>query len=258
MLGDSRTFSPRSIHGQTAHEIGRRILRGDFAPGAVLPNETAFSAELKISRTALREAIKVLAAKGLVDSRPKIGTRVRPRRLWNMLDPDVLAWSFLAGDTKRHAIALTELRCILEPAAAALAAERATPEDLAAIAEAYDEMAAAGEDVEAAIGPDLHFHQAILTATGNEFMAPLGYLIESALLASFKLSSSFPGARTNSLPRHLAVLERLRQHDAGGAHAAMLGLLQETRNDIERVLSPAGGSARSTPELNKTRSPADG
>ena len=139
--GGSRTFSRRSIHGQIAHEIGQRILRGDFPPGAVLPNESAFSVELKVSRTALREAIKVLAAKGLVDSRPKIGTRVRPRNQWNMLDPDVLAWSFSVGDTERHAINLTEMRRILEPAAAALAAELPSlmpgdPEAAAALEEA--------------------------------------------------------------------------------------------------------------------------
>jgi DNA-binding FadR family transcriptional regulator len=258
--GNSRTFSRRSIHGQVAHEIGQRILRGDFVPGAVLPNEAAFSIELKISRTALREAIKVLAAKGLVESRPKTGTRVRPRDQWNMLDPDVLAWSFSVGDTERHALNLTELRRILEPAAAALAAERAGPEDIARITEAYDQMAAAGEDVEAAIGPDLRFHQAILLATGNEFMAPMGFVIESALAASFKLSSSFPGARTNSLPRHHAVLERIRERDAVGAHTAMLRLLQETRDDIERVLSEQAvlGAAPRTARSNKTRSPADG
>lgn len=235
--GHSRTFSRRSIHGQIAHEIGQRILRGDFPPGTVLPNESAFSIELKVSRTALREAIKVLAAKGLVDSRPKIGTRVRPRNLWNMLDPDVLAWSFSVGDTERHAVNLTEMRRILEPAAAALAAERADAEQIARIERAYEAMAEAGEDIEAGLLPDLQFHQAILEATGNEFMAPLGYLIESALAASIKLSSSYPGARTNSLPRHLAVLDGIRAHDPVSAHAAMVRLLQDTRDDIERVLA---------------------
>lgn len=248
--GHSRTFSRRSIHGQIAHEIGQRILRGDFPPGAVLPNESAFSTELKVSRTALREAIKVLAAKGLVDSRPKIGTRVRPRNLWNMLDPDVLAWSFSVGDTERHAVNLTEMRRILEPAAAALAAERADAEQIARIEQAYEAMAAAGEDIEAGLLPDLQFHQAILEATGNEFMAPLGYLIESALAASIKLSSSYPGARTNSLPRHRAVLDGIRAHDPVSAHAAMVRLLQDTRDDIERVLALKSAGAEPKPALH--------
>ena len=253
--GGSRTFSRRSIYGQIAHEIGQRILCGDYAPESVLPNEATFSAELKVSRTALREAIKVLAAKGLVDSRPKIGTRVRPRAQWNMLDPDVLAWSFSAGDTARHAVNLTELRRVLEPAAAALAAEPASLEQIVEIGAAYDAMAEAGENVEAAIGPDLRFHQAILEATGNEFMAPLGYVIESALIASFKLSSSYPGARANSLPLHLAVLEGIRARDPVAAHATMLTLLQETRADIERVLSENPAAALPP---RRTRTPADG
>lgn len=261
--GNSRTFSRRSIHGQIAHEIGQRILCGDFAPGAVLPNEAAFSLELKISRTALREAIKVLAAKGLVESRPKTGTRVRSRDQWNMLDPDVLAWSFSAGDTERHAVNLTEMRRILEPAAAGLAAERASPEQLAEIEEAYIAMEAAGEDLEVGLAPDLRFHQAILEATGNEFMAPLGYLIESALAASIKLSSSYPGARINSLPLHLSVLEGIRARDPARAQAAMLQLLQSTRDDIERVLSLQRDAAARDAELQSettelTRSPANG
>ena len=76
---NSRTFSRRSLHGQVAHEIGQRIVAGDLPPGCMLPTEEAASAELKVSRTAYREAMKVLSAKGLVESRPKIGTRVRGR-----------------------------------------------------------------------------------------------------------------------------------------------------------------------------------
>src|SRR5579871_5277797 len=90
----SRTFSRRSLHGQVAHDIGRRILGGLVKPGELLPSETELSQRLGVSRTALREAIKVLAGKGLIESRPKTGTRVRPRESWNFLDPDVLTWAF--------------------------------------------------------------------------------------------------------------------------------------------------------------------
>ncbi len=118
----NRTYSRRSLHGQVANEIAQRIMSGEFAPGTILPNEADFSVKLKVSRTALREAIKVLAAKGLVESRPKIGTRIRPRDHWNMLDPDVLAWQFASDDVARFADDLFEVRQIIEPAAAALAA----------------------------------------------------------------------------------------------------------------------------------------
>src|SRR5262249_18820510 len=108
--GHRLTYSNRSLHGQVAHDIGAQILRGDLGPGDVLPNEADFSARLKVSRTALREAIKVLAAKGLVESRPKTGTRVRPRGEWNLLDPDVLAWQLAAGPVESFVADLFELR----------------------------------------------------------------------------------------------------------------------------------------------------
>ena len=113
--GQQRTYSRRSLHGQVANEIAQRIMSGEFAPGTILPNEAEFSVRLKVSRTALREAIKVLAAKGLVESRPKIGTRIRPRDHWNMLDPDVLAWQFATDNVTRFADDLFEVRQIIEP-----------------------------------------------------------------------------------------------------------------------------------------------
>ena len=120
----ARTYSTRSLHGQVAHQIGERILRGDIAPGQSLPNEADLSEELNVSRTALREAIKVLAAKGLLESRPKTGTRVRSRDNWNMLDPDVLAWLFADGPNAAASEMLFEIREIFEPSAAAMAATR--------------------------------------------------------------------------------------------------------------------------------------
>src|SRR5262245_19668251 len=96
----SRNFSRRSIHGRIAHELGQQILHGDLAPGEILPSETALGQEFGVSRTVLREAIKVLAAKGMVESKTKIGTRVRERDLWIMLDPDVLSWSLASHDAE--------------------------------------------------------------------------------------------------------------------------------------------------------------
>jgi DNA-binding FadR family transcriptional regulator len=96
-------FSRRSLHGQVAHDIGRRILGGLVKPGELLPCETELSHTLGVSRTALREAIKVLSGKGLIESRPKTGTRIRPRESWNFLDPDGLTWAFEAN-TAEHCI----------------------------------------------------------------------------------------------------------------------------------------------------------
>ena len=241
----NRTYSRRSLHGQVANEIAARIMSGEFAPGTILPNEADFSVKLKVSRTALREAIKVLAAKGLVESRPKIGTRIRPRDHWNMLDPDVLAWQFASDNVASFADDLAEVRQIIEPAAAALAAERATEDQLATIERAYLDMEAAGEDLEASIEPDLRFHLSILAATGNELLVPLGSLIETALASSIKLSGSESSQEIYALPKHKAVLDAIRARDAKAARVAMRTLLSESielvRRAIEREKRAASG-----------------
>lgn len=234
--GSDRTYSRRSLHGQVAHEIGARIIRGELAPGETLPNEADLSLELKVSRTALREAIKLLAAKGLVESRPKTGTRIRPRTSWNMLDPDVLSWLVSDGAFEDYADDLFEMRRVVEPAAAAIAATRGDKAAIAEIKKAYEGMVVAGENIEAGVDPDLRFHQAILLATGNEFIAPLGALIDSALATSFRISSSRPGAKINSLPRHEAVLKAITRGDGEGARRAMEVLLSDAMDDFHRAV----------------------
>lgn len=242
---ESRTYSRRSLHGQVANDIAERIMGGEFAPGSILPNEADFSVTLKVSRTALREAIKVLAAKGLLESRPKIGTRVRPREHWNMLDPDVLAWHFVTGNVIGFAEDLFEVRQIIEPAAAAMAAERASPAELAAIERAYQDMEAAGCDLDSSIEPDLRFHLSILAASGNELLVPLGALIETALASSLKLSGSAPDALFHVLPLHRAVLDEIRRRNPRGARLAMRALLTRSveyvRRAIERETHAASG-----------------
>lgn len=242
----SRTFSRRSLHGQVAHEIGARIIRGELAPGETLPSEAELSAELRVSRTALREAIKLLAAKGLVESRPKTGTRIRQRAAWNMLDPDVLSWLITDGRFDLYADHLFEMRRIVEPAAAAIAAERADAEGVFRIRAAYEEMEAAGDDIEASIVPDLHFHQAILEATRNQFLAPLGALIETALATSFRISSSDPGTRPIALSRHRAVLDAIERRDSEAARKAAEALLADAAMLFHRVLDDDGASGPGT------------
>lgn len=242
----------RNTHHQVLHAVGERILCGVFSPGEIMPSETALSDELQVSRPVLREAIKVLAAKGLVDSRPKVGTRVKQREDWNMLDPDILAWGFASPEAEQYAIALSEMRRILEPAAAALAAERATPGQIAAITQAYDGMAVADEASQESFVSDLKFHQAVLAATGNPFLASTGHVIESALMFSFKMSSRIKGARTHSLPRHAAVLETIAARDPEAARHEMEMLLDEAWSDIAALLG-AGDSVTSKPHKAPVR-----
>src|SRR5439155_13551785 len=162
-----RTYPRHGLHGALVHEIGVLILNGELQPGDLLPAEDELG-DVVASRTVLREAVKVLAAKRLVESRPKIGTRVRPRADWNLLDPDVLAWQLEAGPTRRFLEDALELRRLIEPAAARLAAERATAEEVAALEEAQRAMSDAGADLEAWIEPDVRFHSLLLQASHNE------------------------------------------------------------------------------------------
>ena len=234
---NQRTYSTRSLHGQVVHELGRRIVTGDIGEGVVLPNETELGASFDVSRTALREGIKVLTAKGLLASRTRTGTRVRPRSEWNMLDPDILAWRLNSDDQQIEKFIqdLVEFRQAIEPLAASLAAERATDEQIAEIEQAYEAMVEAGDDVDAAVEPDLRFHHAILQASGNELLAPLGALIETALTASFRMVS--PAFQFDVLAVHKAVLDTIKARDSRGAWKAMFNLLDHAITFNKAILA---------------------
>jgi DNA-binding FadR family transcriptional regulator len=229
----ARTFSRRSLHGQVAHEIGRRILGGSVKPGELLPSEGELSISLGVSRTALREAIKVLAGKGLIESRQKTGTRVRPRENWNFMDADVLTWAF-DGDASEHYIdELFEMRRVIEPAAAAFAAERANATDIARMEAAFRAMSAAGDNGPAFGGPDMDFHLAILRAAGNELLRSLGPVVEVALAISNRLAIDSPTDHQNSTPLHGTVLKAIRRHHGATAREAMIRLIDVSKNDVK-------------------------
>src|SRR5215471_2595671 len=135
----------QNLPEQVVREIGLSIMRNDFKPGEALLSEPELSLQFNVSRPVLREALKLLSAKGLIESRPKTGTRVRPRSDWNLLDPDVLAWQLEAGPTREFLRDALELRQLIEPAAARLAAGRATDEEIAALQAAFTAMSEAGD-----------------------------------------------------------------------------------------------------------------
>ena len=137
-----------SLHARLLDQLGQSIVRGDLVPGDPLPNADDWSAAHGVSRTVLREVIKVLAGKGMVESRPKIGTRIRDRADWNFLDPDVLAWRYGTTTNFTDARSLFELRRAIEPMAGALAAERAEPAEVANLERLYGNMERSVEDNE--------------------------------------------------------------------------------------------------------------
>lgn len=231
-----RRYPRRGLHGEIVHGIGVRILRGELRPGDPLPGEAELGSELGVSRTVLREAVKVLAAKGLVEPRPKTGTRVRARHFWNLLDPDVLAWRLEAGADERFFPDLIEVRLLIEPAAARLAALRATDKEIELLESLYAEMAEAVDDVEAYVGADLRFHAAILSSCHNELLEQLSGTLRAVFRASFALTTSLPGASASALPRHRAIVEAIAGRDEDEAETATRALIDHTAAEIRSAL----------------------
>lgn len=236
-----RTYSSRSLHGQVVHELGKRIVSGALGEGEVLPNEAELGAAFKVSRTALREGIKVLAAKGLLASRTRTGTRVRPRADWSMLDPDVLAWRLECGVADDFILELYEFRRATEPMAASLAALRATDAEITIMEQALNDMALAGTDVMATVEPDLRFHQAILSASGNELLGSLGAMIDTALAYSFEIYAH--DETVDIVPVHRTVLDAIRARDSVAASDAMFKLLDFSRDWKQQVLDDRSKAA---------------
>lgn len=221
--------------------LGRRIVSGELIPGTTLPNLDDLAVQFSVSRLSMREAIKLLAGKGLVSSAPRRGTVVRPRHEWSRLDPDVLIWQI--GDIPSAAFVrnMFELRRMVEPEAAALASERASSEALADIEQAFARMAAAESDKIESIKADFAFHQRILEGTGNEFIAALAPAIETSLMLTFTIQRGAWPDLINFLPSHHAVLAAIQRGDAEGARRAMQALLVRSEADAMDGLRLLGG-----------------
>jgi DNA-binding FadR family transcriptional regulator len=231
----------RNLFSHVVEELGRRIMRGDVLPGETLPNEAALGAEFDASRSVIREAVKSLAAKGLIESRTRTGIHVLSPVHWNLLDPEVLAWRYSAMPPAQFFGEIFEVRGLIEPNAAALAAERATDDEIAAMASAYAAMEAAEEPGPAAIEADLHFHRSILAGAHNDLLLQMGSLIGVGLMVSYRLSSD---SYSRFRPMHRDVLDAIEARDAQGAREAMARLLTETRAFLETRLSRSRRSVR--------------
>jgi DNA-binding FadR family transcriptional regulator len=230
--------SPRkkngSLHRRVAQEIGARILGGEFAPGTLLPNEAEWCETFGVSRTAVREAVKMLMAKGLILSRPKVGSRVQPRAAWNLLDRDVLDWYCAAANPVHFLVHMQEVREILEPETAALAARNRTAEQLAEIEAAFAAMSDS-KTLPAWNSADVRFHQAILLAAGNELLVPLGLVIESALGTMFNHTATQREDIGRTLPGHERILTAIRARRPEAARAAVRQLLRQTERIVAEV-----------------------
>ncbi|MGX5839160.1 FadR/GntR family transcriptional regulator [Mesorhizobium sp. ArgA1] len=222
-----------SVHASLASEIGLRIVRGDYPPGSILPNEAKWSEIFNVSRSAVREAIKMLMAKSLLASRPKIGSWVEPRERWNLLDRDVLAWYAAGPDREAFLRTVQEFRHIIEPEASAFAAIRRTEEQMAEISQACREMGEA-TSLQQRIRADTRFHLAILRASGNDLLVPLGVLIESALDHLFVFVTREHSDQRRAQSLHEAIEKNVRLKRPAAARNAVHRLLANTDEVVER------------------------
>ena len=227
-----RGQSPERLHQSIARQLGTAILSGTHAPGSSFGGEIEHSQALGVSRTPYREAIRILVSKGLLESRPKAGTHVLPRERWNLLDPEVLGWMFMGRPDEGFIRDLFELRNLLEPAAARLAAERRTPEQLSRMQAAIGAMRGHSLSTSAGQAADQAFHRAILAASGNTALASLASSVGAAVQWTTHYKQRASPSPRDPLPEHEAVLDAIAAGDSARAASAMTHLVQLAHDDM--------------------------
>jgi DNA-binding FadR family transcriptional regulator len=220
------------IHQAIARKLGTAILTGQYKPGESFEGEIEQSVALGVSRTPYREAIRILVAKGLLESRPRAGTHVTPRTRWNLLDPDVLAWTFSDEPDALFVNGLFELRGIIEPAAAALAATRRTETQVADMRISLALMEKHGLATEEGQAADQQFHRSVLEATHNDALASLASSVGAAVSWTTRFKQRRRALPRNPLPEHIAVFDAIASGDGPKARRAMEELLGLALRDM--------------------------
>ncbi len=226
----------QNLPEQVVRQIGLSIMRNDFKPGDALLSEPELSLQFNVSRPVLREALKMLGAKGLIESRPKTGTRVRPRADWNLLDPDVIAWQYEIGFDRSFLQSVCEIRLMFEPMTAKYAATRATAEEVAWIEHCCQRLQDTVDSIEHYIPADLQFHTAICAAAHNELLQKILATLDTPLCASRVITSQLPRANQNAMPLHWAITRAICSRDEQAAEVTMRELIILTTEDVQRAL----------------------
>jgi GntR family galactonate operon transcriptional repressor len=225
----------RNLQGHLLQQLGQWIVSGGVAPGEALPIEPEIAAQFHVSKTVVREAIRGLAAKGMVQTRTRLGTRVRPRDDWHVLDPDVLTWQLGSEPDQDFLRDFEEFRYAVEPTAARIAAERARPMALRSIQAALERMQASIDDPDAYFTADLDFHVAILTATDNRLLRGLRDAVRAALTVRHTNVAPVVHDMRESLPYHERLAAALSSGQPDEAVAAARDLLALTERDDARL-----------------------
>lgn len=238
----------RNLTQAIVEQLGHAVVTGEYGARA-FPIEAQLCEQFDASRTVLREAVKMLTAKGLLSARPRQGTSVEPEAHWNLLDPDVLRWILERKFSLQLLAEFTEVRLAIEPMAAAMTARKVTPETLAPMRHAIERMRAAARGDDDPLASDIAFHVAILRASGNRFYAQLEDLIDTALRISIRLTNQVKGVALADVAAHNKVLLAIEAGDPGRARAAMETIIREVMDLIEATArdskSPRAGARKS-------------
>lgn len=217
----------QSRSAQVVGQLGRRIVVSQYKPDTILPTESVLLEEFGVSRSVLRDAIKSLESKGMLEARQRRGTFVTPRSNWNMLDAEVLGWVTQSGADPELLIRLTELRMIVEPGACALAARNIDEAGMQKIESAWNRMVECVDDQAGWVAADRDFHLALLIATKNEYLASIGTVISAALTVSLLRTNPAKQSNKASLPAHERIVVALRKRDSVEAARESLAQLEE-------------------------------
>ncbi|WP_051329285.1 FadR/GntR family transcriptional regulator [Geminicoccus roseus] len=230
--------APESLTGRVTREIGTAIVRGDHPPETTLPVEAAIAAKLGVGRNAVREAVKTLAGKGLLRTGRRAGTIVQPPAAWNLLDPDVLAWT-LSVDALRDDLLreIAQLRLMIEPEVAALAATHGSTAEILRLFLALEDMERHRQDPVLAVEADIRFHRCLFAASRHKLVGSLLRAFTVLLQANFDLAVHAPGGFQRNLEVHRAVAEAVHARDPDTARSAMRRLLANNENDLARIMA---------------------
>jgi len=219
----------RKLYQYVVEEIGHQIMQGHYGIGDVLPTEDRLSEEMQVSRGVLREAIQVLAQKGLVQTRPRVGSQVLPRKNWNLFDPDVLVWRLQIEDKTTFLKDVTEVRRLIESEAAKQAARRATAIEISEIKSILNQLKEMLNDqttykYDAYLALDIRFHTMILEASHNDLLAQIGRTIRDAVHQARQIDTSDVVVQKESWPYHAAIAEHIEKKNPEAAYAASLAM----------------------------------
>lgn len=225
----------RSLTQTIVHDLGQAIVKGTYSAQNPFPIEAELCSQYNVSRSVLREAVKMLTSKGLLSARPRQGTWVEPEENWNLLDPSVLRWLLDRKFSIELLIEFTEIRLANEPLAAELAAIRGDRSAIEKIDQAIARMDAAALGEDDPLESDIDFHVSILQASGNRFLSQLKDLIETALKISIRFTNQSKGVQLADVDEHRRVALAIKEGDAQLAKDSMYEMLSATMSLLKQV-----------------------